>query len=166
MSRMSQEQLETRRASMAEIVKQRHEISWELVREVVPRKEAESTPKYNVAKEAVALYRSEQAQRKDGDPFLSSHSDKFINVETLLSYWPSIRQIAAGDGFYLTWSPGKGVYATTSKSVIARSFEMEQAQLENHVERINTRADKVNKRRKLQIPSLRLQLALPPPVGE
>ena len=150
-----------------EIVKdQRRSIWFELVKSVIPRKEADAIPKRQVLQMAIAEYESEKDQRRDADPFLSTHSDTFISLKTGLNYWSDIREIAADNGLYLAWSPGKGVFGTTAKSVITRTFEAEQRQIKATAERFNVKAERVNKRRKMELPTMAVQLALPARIGE
>lgn len=147
--------------SMEEVKKQRREIWFELVKEVIPRKKADAMPKRQVLQLAVAQYEAEKDQRRDTDPFLSDHSDKFITVKAGLHYWSDIRQIAASNGMYIAWEPGKGVYGTNSKSVIARTFEAEQLLIKKTAERHNYKAELVNKKRDMQLSIMVVQLSLP-----
>lgn len=148
--------------NMAIVKHERRSIWFELVKAVIPRKEADAIPKRRVLQLAIDLYEAEKDQRQDAEPFLSCHSDNFISVTTGLTYWPDIRQIAAANGLYLAWSPGKGVFGTTAKSVITRTFEAEQRQVKASAERYNYKAELVNKKRKMQLPAMAVQLALPP----
>jgi len=163
---MSLEGLKSKRQALAEVRSQRRDIWFELIKEVIPRKEADAIPKRQVLQMAIAEYETEKDQRKDADPFLSTHSDSFISLKTGLNYWSDIREIAAGNGLYIAWSPGKGVFGTTAKSVITRTFEAEQRQIKATAERFNVKAERVNKRRKMELPTMAVQLSLPASIGD
>jgi len=160
MGKMSKEGLESKRQALAEVKGQRREIWFELIKEVVPRKQDEAMPKKSLLNMAVAQYEAEKEQRKDADPFLSCHSDSFISVKTGLNYWSDIREIAAANGLYLAWNH-RGVFGTTAKTVIARTFAAEQRQIERTVERHVGKAERVNHKRSMQLPLLTIQAYLP-----
>ena len=160
MAKMSLEGLESKRQALAEVTKQRREIWFELIKEVIPRKEADAIPKRSLLGMAVAQYEAEKEQRKDADPFLSCHSDSFISVKTGLNYWADIREIAAANGLFLAWNH-QGVFGTTAKTVITRTFTRERSLIERTVERHVGKTERVNKKRSMQLPLLTIQAYLP-----
>jgi len=145
---------------MSDIAGQRREVAAELVKKVAPRSERDATPKATVVKTAVEHFEEHRDDLLASDPFLRDYSHTFVNPKTFLDYWADIRRNLAKDGVSMLWN-SQGVWISKSKKAIEAAHARERQNIQRTAERYNVRSELTNKRKRMQMPSLAIQLLLP-----
>ena len=138
----------------------------ELVAAVAPRVREKARPWSQIADAAVAHYETIRAERRRADPFLRDHKDGFISVSGILSHKADIRDALLDTNEILVPARGRhgGVFITTGKNLITEAFLGDQRVIMGSSERYNRRVERINKKRKMQMKTMAVQLLLPPPV--